>query len=120
LDSFHYLKKDLELLPGEESEKMEELEESFRERDLEKASVIVNLSGFSEMPVEKFSGKVENIIEDLGPQEVEIGVEGLESAASLVDSKIYSDFQDKLEEKEFENPELVERKFLRGLSRYER
>lgn len=120
IDSFHYLKEEREILPGEEEEAENELIESFREKNLEKASLIVELSGFTEKPVDEFLEELEGKIEVLDPEGFEIKSSGLESASSIVDSKIYKEFQEKMEQKDFENPELVEKKFLRGLSRYER
>ena len=120
LDTFHYLKEKIELLPGEEKETEENLISGFEGKDLDKASVIVELNGFTEEVVEDVSKDIFSKIDDLKPKEVEIDISGLESAASVVDSEIYTDFKDRLDEKEFENPALVEKKFLRGLSRYER
>lgn len=120
LETFHYLKQEKELLPGEEEEKEGRIIEELEEKDLEKASIIVELEGFTERPVDELSESLEERIAELEPEEVDIRISGLESAASIVDSKIYTEFQEKIEEKSFENPELVEQKFLRGLSRYER
>ncbi|MFB6174383.1 MAG: exonuclease SbcCD subunit D [Candidatus Nanohalobium sp.] len=120
LDSFHYLKKSMEMLPGHEKEVEEEVIEDFREKDIGNASLIVEISGFTKRPVEEFLNELENKLEVLGPEEFDLTGSGLESVSSIADSKIYQEFQDRLAEKSFENPELVEEKFLRGLSRYER
>lgn len=120
LDSFHYLRQEKEVLPGEEEDWEEEIIEDLEQRDLGKASVIVELKGFTERPVEEVSEELEEKIGDLEPEEVHIGISGLESVASIVDSKIYKEFREKMEQRDFEKPDLVEEKFLRGLSRYER
>jgi exonuclease SbcD len=120
LDTFHYLRQEKELLPGEEEEKEQQIIEKLEEKDLEKTSVVVELSGFTEKPVEELSESLKEKIMDLGPEKIDIRISGLESASSIVDSKIYKEFSEKMKEKSFENPELVEEKFLKGLSRYER
>lgn len=120
LDTEYYLKEQKEVLPGEEDEVTDEIEEDLKQKDLDKASVIVKLEGFTQEEVEEFSDEVEDKVEGLEPDEVDLDVLDLESAASVMDSEIYREFSSKMDDKEFENPELVEKKFLRGLSRYER
>lgn len=120
LDTFYYLTENVEILPGEEKTSQEKIVSGFEGRDLEKASIIVKLNGFTEESVSDVSDDLLAQLEDLNPQEIELDVSGLESAASVVGSEIYIDFKERLDEKEFENPALVEKKFLRGLSRYER
>lgn len=120
LDTEYYLRERKELLPGEEERVTEEIEDDLEDKDLDKASVIVELEGFTEGEVEELSEEVKKKVEGLEPQEVNVEVLNLESAASIMDSEIYREFNRKLEEKDLENPEIVEKKFLRGLSRYER
>lgn len=120
LDTFHYIRHEKELLPGEEEEVEENMIEELEEKDLKKASVIIELDGFTERPVEELSESIEKKIVELEPEETDVRMSGLESASSIVNSKIYTEFQEKMEEKSFENPDIVEQKFLRGLSRYER
>lgn len=120
LETFHYLRKDLELLPGEEESALEKLEETLDGRDLDQASVIVDVEGFTERDIQGFEKEVEATVDDHSPRETEVRIKGLESSKSIVNSDIYTEFREKLDEKDFENPKLVEKKFLRGLSRHER
>lgn len=120
LDTEYYLKEKKEVLPGEEDEITEEIKKDLEEKDLDKASVIVEIEGFTQEKVEELSKQLEETVEGLGPADVDVEVLGLESAASVMDSEIYREFSRKMEEKDFENSDIVEKKFLRGLSRYER
>lgn len=120
LDTHHFLTESLEVLPGEEKEKIKETVNSFRERDLDKASIIIEVRGFSEKTVEDIKSELEEKISSLEPSEILVQTQGLESASSLTESDIYREFKTRLEEKDVEKPEEVEKKFLRGLSRYER
>jgi DNA repair exonuclease SbcCD nuclease subunit len=120
LDTEYYLREKKEVLPGEEDEVTEEIRQDLKDKDLDKASVIVEVEGFTEEKVEEFSEEVQDRVEGLGPADVDVEVLGLESASSVMDSEIYREFRRKMEEKDFGNPDLVEKKFLRGLSRYER
>lgn len=120
LETFHYVREGLELLPGEEKEVLDQLEGSLEDRDLDEASVIVNVDGFTERDIEDFRDEIGEKLDNYSPREKDVRVEGLESAKSIVESDIYTEFREKLDSKEFENPELVEKKFLRGLSRHER
>lgn len=120
LETFHYVTEDLEILPGEEEKILDRLEKNLEDRDLEEASVIVTVNGFTERGVQELVDEIGDELGDYSPKEKEVNVEGLESAKTIVESDIYREFRDKLDNKEFENPDLVEKKFLRGLSRHER
>jgi len=120
IDTEYFIRKEKELLPGEEEKIEEEIEEDLEEKDLEKASVKVKIRGFTEENVEEISERVEKTLKGLDPAEVSVDTLNLESVSSIVDSEIYREFRRKMEEKSFENPEEVEEKFLRGLSRHER
>lgn len=120
LDTFHYFRQELEMLPGEEENALKTLEMNLDGKDLDQASVIVKAKGFTEIDVEDFREQINQKIEDYAPRDSEVRIKGLESAKSIIGSDIYTEFREKLEDNDFENPELVEKKFLRGLSRYER
>jgi len=118
LDSFNYLRNDKEILPGEENEKLNEMTDFIEEKDLENASLIVDLSGFTERPVTEISEEFEKIMGEA--QGFDLSIESLESVESLVESDIYREFKKKLKQKDFENKDKIEEKFLRGFSRDER
>ncbi|WP_414837432.1 metallophosphoesterase family protein [Candidatus Nanosalina sp. VS9-1] len=120
LDTFYCINESGSILPGEEEELKDKITGDLEQKDLGKASVILELDGFTERPVDQFSRELKDDVKSLGPESIDVNVSGLESASSLVDSEIYREFRERLEEKDFENPELVEKKFLRGLSRHER
>lgn len=120
LETFHYVKEGLELLPGEEEDVLERIGGSLEEKDLDEASVIVTVDGFTERGVEDFKDEIAEKVDEFSPGGKDIRIEGLESAKSIVESDIYTEFREKLEDKDFQNPELIEEKFLRGLSRHER
>lgn len=119
LDTFHYLQRDIELLP-DENQKIEEVIEDLRDKDLEKASISIEISGFTDKDIQEITENLEKRLEGLKPAEVEVKNSDLESMASVVESEIYIEFKDKMDEKDLEKPEKIERKFLRALSRHDR
>ncbi len=120
LDTEYFIQRRIELMPGNEDEERDTLISNLSDRELDKANIQIELAGFTEKELEQIKEDFRDEIKDLEPLSLDIGSDQLQSAASIVKTDIYSEFEDKLEEKEFENPEAVKRKFLRGLSRYER
>jgi len=120
IDTEYYIREEKELLPGEEEKVQDEVEEDLEEKDLGKASVEIKLEGFTGEKVQELSERFEETVKGLEPAEVDVDTLNLESASSIMDSEIYREFREKMDEESFENPEKVEEKFLRGLSRYER
>jgi exonuclease SbcD len=120
LETPYYLQEEIDVLPGEEEESRENLLDSLEDRELEKASINLDLQGFTEQTVEDFVENIREDVEDLDADNLEIDKSGAESVSKVVKTDIYTDFKQRLEDKEFEKPELVEKKFLRGLSRNER
>lgn len=118
LDSFHYLKQDIDVLPGEEESLLEKTASSFNGRDISQACVLIEVTGFTERSVKQLQKQFSDCVEDA--REVRVDIERLESASSIVESDLYNEFQQRLKDKDFENPGQIEKKFLRGLSRYER
>lgn len=119
LDTFHYLHRNIELMPKDE-QKIDEVIEGLKDKDLEKACVSVEVNGFTDKDVRSITDNIEKQIDGLGAAEVAIKNSGLESMASVVGSEIYTEFKDKMSENDLEKPEKVEKKFLRALSRHER
>lgn len=120
LDTKYFLKEKKEVLPGEEEEVKEAIENNFEGRDLEKASIILEIEGFTQEKVQELSKELKKEVEGFEPLEVNVKKLNLESADSIMGSEIYNEFKRKMEDKDFEKPDLVEKKFLRGLSRNER
>lgn len=118
LDTFHYVRQEKEILPGEEESKIRELEQYINGEDVSSACLIVELSGFTERKVTEIKSEMEDITGEAS--ESDIVVDNLESVKSLTDSEIYREFRDKLDEKDFDKKDKIESKFLRALSRDER
>lgn len=116
----YFLHQRIDVLPEEEDGVRDELQTSLEEKELEEASLILDIEGFTEEPVEQFVDSIKDNIEDMGLNKAEINDSSVESVSKVVKTDIYTDFKQKLEDKDFEKPELVEKKFLRGLSRHER
>jgi len=120
LDTEYFLRKELEIMPDREEEVKEELIAQLEDRDLEKATIILNIHGYTEKDVEELIEQLREELEELNPDEIRIGAEELQSVSSLVESSLYQDFMDKMREENLNKPEEVERKFLKGLARHER
>ncbi len=120
LDTEYFLQRAIELMPGNEEEELEGLVSDLKDRDLEKANIRIEITGFTEQEVKQIIDDFSEELQKLEPLSLEINSDKLEAAGSIVQTDIYTEFEDKLEEKNVENPEDVKRNFLRGLSRYER
>lgn len=120
LGTEYFLHREIELMPGNEEDEMDDLVSDLEDRELEKANIRIDLTGFTEKDVKQVTEDFKAKIDDLEPLSVEIGSDSLESAASIVQTDIYTEFEEKIEDRDLENLEAVKRKFLRGLSRYER
>ena len=118
LDSFHYIKQEKEMLPGEESEKLDEIKEYVETEDVSNASLIVKLSGFTDRNITDIKREVEAFTKNAFDSDIII--DNLESVKSITESELYSEFKEKLDDKDFEKKDKIEEKFLRGLSRSER
>ncbi len=118
LNSFHYISRDIEILPGEEEDVIDYLNSSLSEASSQ-ACALVNVSGFTERNVEEMMEKLTEAVEDQG-LEIRLNDEGLESVSSIVDSELYTEFIERLDEKDTEDENEIEKKFLRALSRHER
>ncbi len=119
LDTFHYLKKDIEVLPGDEEDSIKQLS-SLQQKNVSKASIIVNVYGFTRKTTENLTSDIKKEISDLEPMDFKVNNTSLESISLIADSKIYKEFSEKMSDKNLEKPREVEKKFLRALSRYER
>lgn len=118
LDSFHYIKQSKEVLPGEEEEKIEEIENYIGSGDVSNTCLLVELSGFTDREITQLREEIEDKTREA--YDSEILIDNLESVKSIKDSEIYREFKEKLDNKEFEGKDKIEEKFLRGLSRNER
>jgi exonuclease SbcD len=120
LETRHYLKKEIEVLPNEEDSKLTDLEDQLGDRKLEKASVTVKLSGFTNQNVEDVAENFENILESVNTANHNLNFQKLENVSHAVETGLYQDFKSRLEDSDYKDSGEVEKKFLRGLSRYER
>jgi len=120
LDTHHYQKFTLELVPGKEEERIGNILDSLDANELENATILVKATGFTKENVKKLKESITSRVEDLDPESLEADFSELMSVSSLIDSPIYEQFKGKLEERNLESPEKVEKKFLEGLSRYAR
>lgn len=118
LNSFHFVERDLELLPGDEDEELEKLREDL-ENESGEACAVVNVSGFTEENVRDLMDDVESTVENEGFS-IRLNDNGLESVSYLVESELYSEFRDRLQDQDVKDEDKVEKKFLRALSRNER
>lgn len=119
LDTFHHIERTIELMPNE-NERIEDTVRELETKDLEKASVTVELHGFTDRKIGEIQDDLKKMLEDLDPGEFAVENRGLESMASIVDSDIYVEFKEKMDERDPSKPDKVEKKFLRALSRYDR
>lgn len=118
LDSFHYISRELEILPGEEENVIQTLKSSLSGAS-EEACVLLDVSGFTERNVKDLIESLVEAVEDQGLK-IRLNDEGLESASSIVGSELYSEFMERLEDRDLEHSGEIEKKFLRALSRHER
>ena len=119
LDTFHYLKEKIEVMPKEE-DIIDRAIQGFKDKDLSKASITIELNGFTDRKIQGLTTDVKQRISNLEPKEINVDNSGLESMASVINSDIYKEFTSKMEKEDLEKPKEVEKKFLRALSRYDR
>lgn len=119
LDTLHNIRKEIELMPGE-AQRIQETIESLEDQELDKARIKVTVKGFTDKEVSEVTDDLEEKLQNLEPESVEVENQGLENIVSITESEIYTEFTEKLEGRDLQKPEEVEKKFLRALSRYDR
>lgn len=118
LESFHYVSRNVEFLPGTEDEVIGSLKSSLSEASSE-ACALVNVSGFIEGDVEETLDRIRDAVRSEG-LEIRLKDGGLESVSSIVGTELYQDFMRRLEDKDAGREDEIKKKFLRALSRHER
>lgn len=118
LDTFHYLEEKVELMPDNEQEIAREVRDGLPDEGLERARLKLEIRGFTDRDPQDLRDEVREELQER--VETDVDISDLETVSELVGSKLYLEFKEELEGREIENPELVEQKFLRGLSRHER
>ena len=121
VDSAYYVREELDLSPGEAEAKLENLEDRLADRNLDKATLLVEPAGFIEMDAGTFFDQLEAIVDNAGPAEYRIKRDGVESAKTILGSGLYQGFEPKLEEAETEVDDRAVRQIaLQALSQEER
>lgn len=120
VESFHYVREELEMSSGEAKGQLEQLAVRLSDRELDNATVLIEPSSFIEMDESTFFERLNRIVEDAGIDDYEIGRGQVESAKAILDSKLYQEFERKLEEKEVDDQRAVRRTVLQALSAEER
>lgn len=120
VESFHYVRESLDLSPGEGDAKLEQLEARLSDRDLRRATLLIEPSGFVEMDEGEFFERLTSIAEAADADDVEIRRDDVESAKTILDTRLYQRFEQKLEEKEDIDDRSVHRIALQALSAEER
>lgn len=120
VDSFHYVRKVLDLCPGEADKKLADLETELSNEDLERATLCVEPYGFIEMDEGSFFQSLTEVVEDAGADDFEIDRGNVESAKTILDSSLYQQFDEKLRAKDDIDRRTVRRIALKAFSEEER
>lgn len=121
LPTFHYVVEEVEVAPGEEEVEVERLGRRLERRGLEDAEVVVESRGFVEGDPRGFYSRLEETLEEAGAESYRLDRGDVVNAVEVVDTDIYREFDEKLDEREPEvDEERVRRMFLKAMSKEER
>lgn len=120
LDTFHYVRAAVDVSPGEGPEVLAALEDELSDRDLSQATLLVEPSGFIEMDEEAFFREVDHIGAGAGAADYVIDRSNVESAKTILETSLYRQFEETLEERDDVDEAAVRRVALKGLSAAER
>lgn len=117
VDAPYYVRERVDLSPGEGPERLAELDRDLDGRDLALATLLIEPSGFIEMDEGEFFAQLERIAEAAGARACEIDRTQVESAAAILESSLYRDFERKLREREDVETRAVREIVLQAFSR---
>lgn len=117
VDAPYFVREELDLIPGEATAKLSELEHRLASRDLTRATVLVEPAGFIEMDEAAFFNSLEEIVANAGSDGYEINQEHVDSASAVLDSGLYRAFERKLDERDAVDSRQLRRIVLQALSR---
>lgn len=116
LDSPYYLHESIELIPGEATSKLNALRSRLTQTDLSNATVIVEPTGFIETAEAGFFESLERVLTDSNAADYEIDRSGIQSAQTILESRLYQSFSEKLSQQHDVDDRAVRRIALRALS----
>ncbi len=116
LDSHYYVHESIDLIPGEAPSKLDALSERLAKTDLANATILVEPTGFIEIPEAEFFESLETILADSTATDYHIDRSGVQSAKTILESGLYQEFNDKLTQKADVDARAVRRITLRALS----
>lgn len=113
----YYIRESMDLIPGEAPQKLDALRERLADKDLSNATLLIEPTGFIEMPEAEFFESLDSILTNTNAAGYEIDRTGIQSAHSILESDLYRGFTRKLTRKSDIDTRAVRRIALRALSR---
>lgn len=116
IDSFHYVRETMDLVPGEADAELAALEDRLTHRDLEQVTLLIEPTGFIEMDGPAFFERLDQIVSGAGGSGSEIERSGVVSARTIVESPLYEKIDEKLDARDDIDSRAVRRMVLRAMS----
>lgn len=121
LSTHHYVVEEVDVVPGDEDSEIEALRRRLEGRSLDDAEVVVEPRGYVEGSPEEFLRRVEEAVEDAGADSYTVDRGGVDNASAVVDTELYSEFEQKLSGRDVDaDVDVVRRLFLEAMSKEER
>ena len=117
LNTEHYIRKEFDVVPEDEQEILEQIQ-TLSLKNSENATLLLEIDGFTDKQIPEFLDDVKSAVESSAGQ-IEVD-HSLENMSAVIETDLYRNFKQKLDQREDVDKKRAEKQFLKGYSRFRR